>query len=129
MDASTLVDDLLMSERLLSLLAVDPHGGPAIYQILSPDADTFPRLTVFEDDREYTRFADDVPIEERVRFRLDLYAKENILLPLNAALHDAMRRLGFRRAAQAEDGYLDELGVYVKSTTYEIDETLPLPWE
>jgi hypothetical protein len=102
MNASALIDALLRSERLVAHLAVDPYGTPAIYQILSPDAETFPRAAVFEDDREYTRFADDVPLEERVRFRIDLYARES---------------------------YLDEAGVYVKSATYEILEQLPLPWE
>lgn len=120
---------LLKNEQLVSLLALGPHGIPAVYQILAPEADIFPRMAVFEDDREYTRFADDVPIQERVRFRIDMYAKQNILAPLNSALHEAMRGLGFRRAAQAEDGYIDDVGVYVISTTYEILEQLPFPWE
>ena len=129
MNASDLIDELLQSEPLVALLAVDPYGNPAIYQILSPEAETFPRIAVFEDDREYTRFADDTPIEESVRFRIDLYARENILVPLNSALHEAMRALGFRRAGQAEDGYIEEIGVYVKSVTYEIREQLPFPWD
>ena len=33
MDASTLVDELLASEELTALLATDPYGNPAIYQI------------------------------------------------------------------------------------------------
>lgn len=120
---------LLKNERLVSFLALGPHGLPAIYQILAPEADIFPRMAVFEDDREYTRYADDTPIEERVRFRIDMYSHDNILAPLNTALHETMRGLGFRRAAQAEDGYIDEVGVYVKSVTYDILEQLPFPWE
>lgn len=89
----------------------------------------FPRVAVFENGREYTTFADDAPIEERIEFRIDLYARENILHTLNTALHEAMRQLGFRRAAQAEDGYIEDMDIYVKSTTYEIHELLPLPWE
>ena len=127
MNASSLVNELLKDERLVSLLAVGPDNAPAIYQILSPEAELFPRIAVFEDDREYTLFADDMPIEELVRFRIDLYARENVLYTLNAILHEAMRRLGFRRSAQAEDGYIDEVDVYAKSTTYEIRELLPLP--
>ncbi len=129
LDASALVDGLLEKQRLVSLLAVDPYGNPAIYQLLSPEAEIFPRVIVLEDDREYTRFADDIPLEERVRFRLDIYARENILHPVNSALHEAMRSLGFRRAGQAEDGYLPEMDIYVKSTVYEIHELLPVPWE
>lgn len=129
LDASTLVDKLLENQRLISLLAVDPYGTPAIYQLLSPEAEIFPRLIVLEDDREYTRFADDVPLEERIRFRLDIYARENILHPLNSALHEAMRLLGFKRAGQVEDGYIPDLDVYVKSTAYEIHELLPTPWD
>lgn len=128
MDASTLIDELLHHERLVSLLAVDPYGNPAIYQILSPEAEVFPRIAVSESDREYTAFTDDVPMEERVEFRVDMYARENILAPLNSALHEAMRQHGFRRAAQAEDGYIDGLDIFVKSATYEIREQLPLPW-
>ena len=129
MDASTLIDELLQHERLISLLAVDPHGNPAIYQILSPEAEVFPRIAIFENDREYAAFADDAPIEERIEFRVDMYARETILAPLNSALHEAMRQLGFRRSAQAEDGYIEELDIYLKSATYEINEWLPLPWE
>ena len=129
MNASELIDELLTHERLVSLLAVGPYGVPAIYQILSPEAEVFPRIAIFENDREYTAFADDAPIEERVEFRVDMYARENILAPLNSALHEAMRQPGFRRAAQAEDGYIEEMDIYIKSATYEINEQLPLPWE
>jgi len=129
LDASTLVGKLLENQRLVSLLAVDPYGNPAIYQLLSPEAEIFPRLIVLEDDREYTRFADDVPLEERIRFRLDIYARENILHPLNSVLHEAMRLLSFKRAGQVEDGYIPDLDVYVKSTAYEIHELLPTPWD
>ena len=110
-------------------MAIDPHGNPALYQILSPEAEVFPRIALYEYDRDYTRFADDIPIEESVEFRIDMYARENILRDLNAALHDAMRQLGFRRAGQVEDGFIEELDIYVKSATYEIKETLPQQWE
>jgi len=129
LDASILVGKLLENQRLVSFLAVDPYGNPAIYQLLSPEAEVFPRLIVLEDDREYTRFADDIPLDERIRFRLDIYARENILYPINRVLHDAMRQLGFKRDSQVEDGYLPELDVYVKSTAYEITELLPTPWD
>ena len=129
MDASTLIDTLLESQQLVSLLATDPHGNPALYQILSPESEVFPRIAVFENDREYTRFADDTPIEERIEFRVDMYARENILAPLNSALHEAMRQAGFRRTAQVQDDYIPEIDIYVKSVSYEIDEQLPFPWE
>ena len=129
MDCSTLVDELLTCEELTSLLATDPYDQKAIYQILSPEAEVFPRIALFEQDREYTRFADDEPIEEEVTFRIDIYAKENVLYPLNSALHKAMRNLGFRRAAQVQDDYLSDLDIYVKSVTYSIKEQLPYPWE
>ena len=62
LDASTLIDELLQHGRLVSLLAVDPYGNPALYQILSPEAEVFPRIAIFENDREYTAFADDFPM-------------------------------------------------------------------
>ena len=129
LNASDLVDDLLKDEHLTSQLAVDPYGSPALYQLLAPEAEVFPRIAVAENDREYTLFADDTPIEERVEFRIDMYARENILHPLNSALHAVMRKLGYRRSAQVEDGYIEELDIYVKSASYEIKEQLPLPWE
>ena len=110
------------------MLATDPLGNPALYQILSPEAEVFPRIALSENDREYTRFADDTPIEERVEFRIDMYARENILHTINSALHEAMRQLGFRRAGQIEDGYIDDMDIYVKSATYEIIVQLPFPW-
>lgn len=129
LDASTLIDTLLENQRLVSLLATDPYGNPALYQILSPESEVFPRIAVFENDREYTRFADDTPIEERIEFRVDMYARENILAPLNSALHEAMRQAGFRRAAQVQDDYIPEIDIYVKSVSYETIEQLPFPWE
>lgn len=129
LDASILITKLLENQRLVSLLAIDPYGNPAIYQILSPEAEIFPRLIVLEDDREYKRFADDIPLEERIRFRLDIYARENILYPVNSALHEAIRLLGFKRAGQVEDDYIPDLDIYVKSTSYEIQELLPTPWD
>ena len=129
MTASDLIDQLLENEQLVLLLETDPHGNPAIYQILSPEAEVFPRIALYEYDRDYTRFADDVPIEELTAFRIDMYARENILRDLNAALHCAMRELGFRRAGQVEDGYIEELDIYVKSATYEIKVILPQQWD
>jgi hypothetical protein len=129
LNASDLTNKLLENERLVSLLATDPYGNPALYQILSPEAEIFPRIALFENDREYTAFADDTPIEERVEFRIDMYARENILHTLNSALHEAMRQLGFKRAGQVVDGYIEDMDIYVKSVTYEINVQLPLPWE
>lgn len=129
LDASTLVDELLESAELTALLATDPYGNAAIYQILSPEADVFPRLAVFESDREYTRFADDQPLEEEITFRIDIYARENLLFPINTALHNAMRANGYRRYGQAQDDYLEDLDMYVKSVTYTIKVQLPFPWE
>ena len=121
MDASTLVDELLESEELTALLATDPYGNPAIYQILSPEAEVFPRLAVFE--------SDDQPLEEEITFRIDIYARENLLYPINAALHKTMRRNGYQRYGQVQDDYLQDMDIYVKSATYTIKEQLPFPWE
>ena len=129
LDASTLVDNLLESVDLTALLVTDPYGHPAVYQILAPEAEVFPRLAVFESGREYTRFADDLPLEEAVTFRIDLYARENVLFSINTALHAAMRQLGFRRDAQVQDDYLPEIDIYVKSVTYTIKVSLPFPWQ
>ena len=117
------------SVELTTLLAIDLYGHPAIYQILAPEADVFPRLAVFESGREYTRFADDLPLEEAVTFRIDLYARENVLYQVNTALHNVMRQLGFRRDAQVQDDYLPEIDIYVKSVTYTIKVPLPFPWQ
>ena len=129
MDCSTLVDELLTYKELTGLLATDPYKNKAIYQILSPEAEVFPRIALFEQEREYTRFADDEPIEEEVSFRIDIYARENVLYQINTELHKAMRDLGFRRAGQVQDDYLADLDIYVKSVTYSIKEQLPYPWE
>lgn len=129
MDASTLVDALLQDAPLVSCLAVGPSDQPAIYQVISPEDSLFPRLAVFENDREYTAFADDIPIRERVSFRIDIYAMENDLRAINVALHNAMRGLGFRRADQGQDDYLEELGIFAKPVFYDIMVELPLPWD
>ena len=87
------------------------------------------RLAVFESDREYTRFADDQPLEEEITFRIDIYARENLLYPINAALHKTMRRNGYQRYGQVQDDYLQDMDIYVKSATYTIKEQFPFPWE
>ena len=95
----------------------------------TPEAEVFPRLAVFESDREYTRFADDQPLEEEITFRIDIYARENLLYPINAALHSTVRRNGYQRYGQVQDDYLQDMDIYVKSATYTIKDQLPFPWE
>jgi len=119
MDCNELVDGLLQNEALVSLFPTDATGHPAIYQILSPQAELFPRVAVFETTRAYTAWADDAPIQERSEYRLDLYARENALREINSALHAALRGLGFRRLSQVQDDYLPDEGIYVKSVSYE----------
>ena len=124
MDCSELVDLLLADERLTALLPSDPTGHKAIYQILSPQAELFPRLAVFEAAREYTAWADDAPTQERTAFRIDIYARENVLRSVNAALHRYLSDNGFRRLSQAADDYLPDEAIYVKSVNYEHYESL-----
>jgi len=119
MDCNELVDGLLQNEALVSLFPTDATGHPAIYQILSPQAELFPRVAVFETTRAYTAWADDAPIQERSEYRLDLYARENALREINSALHAALRGLGFRRLSQVQDDYLPDEAIYVKSVSYE----------
>ncbi|MBQ9324713.1 MAG: hypothetical protein IJ246_02970, partial [Clostridia bacterium] len=66
---------------------------------------------------------------EEITFRIDIYARENLLYPINAALHRTMRQNGYQRYGQVQDDYLPDLDIYVKSTTYTIKEQLPFPWE
>ena len=49
--------------------------------------------------------------------------------PINAALHNTMRRNGYQRYGQVQDDYLQDMDIYVKSATYTIKEQLPFPWE
>lgn len=129
MDCSGIVDLLLQNERLTGLLPKDKSGHSAIYQIIAPEAELFPRIAVFEAARQYTRFADDMPLEERTEFRLDIYVRENILRELSAELLMALTVEGFRRYATVQDDYLPELEVYVKSVTFEYIEQLNPEWE
>ncbi|MPN46186.1 hypothetical protein SDC9_193769 [bioreactor metagenome] len=124
MDCSTLVDLLLANGSLTALPPADPTGHKAVYQILSPQAELFPRLAVFETAREYTAWADDTPILERTAFRVDIYARENVLRGVNAALHRCLSGNGFRRLAQVADDYLPDEAIYVKSVNYEHYESL-----
>lgn len=124
MDASALVDLLLEDSRLTSLLATGPDNQPAIYQIIAPEANVFPRLAVFEDSREYTEFADDEPIEEVVRFRIDIFTAENTLNEISAALHQVLREHRFTRVNPLPDDYLPDTDVFVKSAVYEVYEQL-----
>lgn len=119
MDCSELVDGLLQNAELVSLFPTDPTGHPAIYQMLSPQAELFPRVAVFETTRNYSAWADDAPIQERSEYRLDIYARENVLRMINGVLNAALRELGFRRLSQVQDDYLPDEGIYVKSVSYE----------
>ncbi len=123
-DCSMLVDLLLADERLTALLPSDLTGYKAIYQILSPQAEMFPRLAIFEAAREYTAWADDAPTQERTVYRIDIYSRENILRSVNAALHRCLSENGFRRLSQATDDYLPDEAIYVKSVNYEHYESL-----
>lgn len=128
MDAAELVRRLSQHEALTALLSRDPHNGEAaIYQIQASEPDALPRLAIFESDRQYTRYADDFPIEERVQYTIDLYAKKNILREMNAALHAAMRQEGFQRTDEGSDEYLPDEKLYAKTVAYAV--TLELPME
>lgn len=127
MDCAGIVDRLLTNERLVSLLPKDQTGHPAVYQIIAPESELFPRIAVFESERQYTRFVDDLPFEERTAFRVDIYARENVLREIAALLLSVLTVDGFRRYATIQDDYLPDQGVYVKSVTYEYFEELPVP--
>ena len=119
------VGDLLLADgHLTALLPSDPTGHKAIYQILSPQAELFPRLAIFEAAREYTAWADDAPTLERTAYRIDIYARENVLRGVNAALHKCLSSHDFRRLAQTADDYLPDETIYVKSVHYEHYESL-----
>lgn len=60
----------------------------------------------------------------RSAYRIDLYARENALRALSAALHTCLTSRGFRRLAQAADDYLPDEAVYVKSVFYEYYDDL-----
>lgn len=126
MDATSLVDALCGHTSLTDLLAKDPHGGqPAIYQVQSSESDVLPRLAIFESDREYTLFADDCPIQERVQFTIDMFARDNIIRAINAALHIAMRKEGLRRIDEGTDDYYPDVGFYGKTVVYDIKIDIP----
>lgn len=124
MDCSILVDMLAADGALISMLPKDQTGHAAIYQILSPQAELFPRLAIFEAAREYTAWADDAPTLERTAYRIDIYARENVLRGVNTALHKCLSSHDFRRLAQAADDYLPDEALYVKSVHYEHYESL-----
>ena len=124
MDCSTLVDILATDNALVSMLPNDQTGHVAIYQILSPQAELFPRLSVFETGRKHTAWADDAPTLEHTAYRIDIYARENVLRGVNAALHHCLNGNGFHRLAQIADDYLPDEAIYVKSVHYEYDESL-----
>lgn len=124
MDASILVDRLLTDAPLVALLSKGADGQPAIYQIVAPESEVFPRLAIFEDSREYTEFADDEPTEEAVRFRVDIYSRENNLNEVSAALHKALRRLNFSRVNPLPDDFIPDYDIFVKSAIYETHEQL-----
>jgi hypothetical protein len=109
---------------LISMIPKDQTGHAAIYQILSPQAELFPRLAIFEAAREYTAWADDAPTLERTAYRIDIYARENVLRSVNAALHKCLSSHDFRRLSQAADDYLPDEATYVKSVNYEHYENL-----
>lgn len=124
MDCSKLVDALLTHEELISMLAIDSTGTPAIYQIIASSGEVFPRIAVFEVDRFFSAYADDVPLEERTQYRLDIFARENVLRELTAALHYTIIVEGFTRITHTPDNYLPDLDIMTKSLICEYTEAL-----
>ena len=127
MDSTQSVDLLLADTELVAAVATDKTGHPAIYQIIAPEAEVFPRIAVFESAREYTRFVDDLPFEERTEFRLDIYARVNVLFDITTQLLCALTVHGFNRFSTIQDDYLPELEIYVKSVSFEYFDELPVP--
>ena len=126
MNAKDVVDVLAANPHLVDALVRGPDGEPAIYQIIAPEGNVLPRIAVIEHSREFSRFADDQPREETVRFRMEIYSREDVLNDVSYKLHRALMTAGFVRVESLPDEYLEDIDVFAKTAIFETYVQIPL---
>lgn len=104
-------------EKVTSYLKPDKNGNLPIYQIVSPDANAYPHMAVFETSRSSSFYSDDVPTMDEIGFRINLYSLENNLHEISRAVRDCLRDAGFDNVNIGTDGWSIPLGLYTKTVS------------
>ena len=126
MNAGNVVDILALDAGLVKLLATGADNEPAIYQIIAPEGEPLPRIAILEHSRDFSRWADDQPIEETVRFRIEIYSREDVLNEVTRELHGVLRVNGFVRVESMPDEYLEDVDVFAKGAIFETYIDIPM---
>lgn len=102
---------LLSNPDLIALL-----DGERIYQLATPRADEYPRITFFEVTNLDRYFADDRPYASEVIIQIDVWSKESTSA-ISGEVDRTMKEQGWSRTL-AIDQYEKDTEVYHKSLRY-----------
>lgn len=105
------LDSLKGNKELISLL-----GGERIYQLASPRADEFPRITFFEVTNFDRYFADDQSYASEIIMQIDVWANGSTST-ISGQVDLTMKEQGWSRTL-AIDQYEKDVQVYHKSLRY-----------
>lgn len=102
---------LLGNSSLISLL-----GGNRIYQLSTPHAEEYPRITFFEVTNFDRYFSDDQPYASEIIMQIDVWAKGSTSA-ISGQVDLTMKEQGWSRT-MAVDQYEKEVQVYHKALRY-----------
>lgn len=102
---------LLANTALVALL-----GGQRIYPIAAPNAEEFPRISLFEIDNRDIAFADDVAYASEVPIQIDVWSKGSTSA-ISGEVDKTMKEQGWARTS-APDFYEPDTKVYHKAMRY-----------
>ncbi|WP_085523851.1 hypothetical protein [Tuberibacillus sp. Marseille-P3662] len=111
-----LSDDVLnvmINNSVLNAELANCYGGPAVFNLFTPDNTLFPRITFFEMDNTDDRYADDEPKTARIMFQVDIWLDKENPNPkkIKDAVYKSMLSIGFFCDSTGPTLYEQDTGV------------------
>lgn len=107
---------LLENDELVSMVGNDKDGNVKIYQLATPYADDYPRITFSEIDNRDTHYADDEPYASQVIVQIDVWSRDSTSA-MAGQVDKTMKELGYVRTS-AIDFYESGPEIYHKAMRY-----------
>ncbi|UNC93819.1 hypothetical protein HUE98_06065 [Candidatus Contubernalis alkalaceticus] len=95
---------------------MDLLGGKRVYKRPAPDGDEFPRVTLFEIDRNNGDYADDEPMSDESVLQVDEWNQEDTQA-IFEEIDKTMKENGWRRSGKQEF-YEQDTGIHHKALRY-----------
>lgn len=117
--SADLVDALRDDTAVVALLVRDRNGNPAVYQVLAPEEELYPRACVFETSREHDMWSDDIVVSETSSYRVDIWSREQNVQEISQAVRACLESNGFRVRIGMES-FIQTRQLFYQTVTAEI---------